>query len=95
MRDGIRLDLGASEGGGPARVLTTPIAAGRRRADWCDTCAIAARVAGFEREVLGILDDYATRSGFLITPVVVWAGPVGTLTKQAAEVARIHVIPLP
>jgi 8-oxo-dGTP pyrophosphatase MutT (NUDIX family) len=45
-------------------------------------------------EVLGVLDDYATRSGFLITPVVVWGGPVGTLTKQAAEVARIHVIPL-
>lgn len=45
-------------------------------------------------EVLGVLDDYATRSGFVITPVVVWGGPVGTLTKQAAEVARIHVIPL-
>jgi 8-oxo-dGTP pyrophosphatase MutT (NUDIX family) len=45
-------------------------------------------------EVLGILDDYATRSGFLITPVVVWGGPVGTLTRQASEVARIHVIPL-
>jgi 8-oxo-dGTP pyrophosphatase MutT (NUDIX family) len=45
-------------------------------------------------EVLGILDDYATRSGFVITPVVVWGGPVGTFTKQAAEVARIHVIPL-
>ena len=45
-------------------------------------------------EVLGVLDDYATRSGFLITPVVVWGGPVGTLTRQAAEVARIHVIPL-
>ncbi|MBW2493337.1 MAG: CoA pyrophosphatase, partial [Deltaproteobacteria bacterium] len=24
--------------------------------------------------VLGILDDYPTRSGFVITPVVVWAG---------------------
>jgi 8-oxo-dGTP pyrophosphatase MutT (NUDIX family) len=45
-------------------------------------------------DVLGILDDYATRSGFLITPVVVWGGPLGTLTRQAAEVARIHVIPL-
>ena len=45
-------------------------------------------------DVLGILDDYATRSGFLITPVVVWGGPVGTLTKQASEVARMHVIPL-
>jgi 8-oxo-dGTP pyrophosphatase MutT (NUDIX family) len=45
-------------------------------------------------EVLGILDDYATRSGFLITPVVVWGGQVGTLTRQASEVARMHVIPL-
>ena len=45
-------------------------------------------------EVLGVLDDFATRSGFLITPVVVWGGPVGTLTRQATEVARIHVIPL-
>src|SRR5712671_4684134 len=26
-------------------------------------------------DVLGTLDDYATRSGYLITPVVVWAGP--------------------
>jgi 8-oxo-dGTP pyrophosphatase MutT (NUDIX family) len=45
-------------------------------------------------EVLGILDDYVTRSGFLITPVVVWGGPVGTLTRQATEVAKIYVIPL-
>jgi 8-oxo-dGTP pyrophosphatase MutT (NUDIX family) len=45
-------------------------------------------------EVLGVLDDFATRSGFLMTPVVVWGGPVGTLTKQETEVARIHVIPL-
>jgi 8-oxo-dGTP pyrophosphatase MutT (NUDIX family) len=45
-------------------------------------------------DVLGILDDYATRSGFLITPVVVWGGPVGTLTKQTSEVARMYVIPL-
>jgi 8-oxo-dGTP pyrophosphatase MutT (NUDIX family) len=45
-------------------------------------------------DVLGTLDDYATRSGFLITPVVVWGGPAGTLVRQASEVARIHVIPL-
>jgi 8-oxo-dGTP pyrophosphatase MutT (NUDIX family) len=44
--------------------------------------------------VLGILDDYVTRSGFLITPVVVWGGPAGTMTRQAAEVARMYVIPL-
>ena len=51
-------------------------------------------VAAGAGDVLGILDDYATRSGFLITPVVVWAGPVGTLVRQSSEVARIHVIPL-
>jgi 8-oxo-dGTP pyrophosphatase MutT (NUDIX family) len=44
--------------------------------------------------VLGVLDDFATRSGFLITPVVVWGGPVGTLSRQASEVARMYVIPL-
>jgi 8-oxo-dGTP pyrophosphatase MutT (NUDIX family) len=51
-------------------------------------------VAAGADDVLGTLDDYATRSGFLITPVVVWAGPAGTLVRQASEVARIHVIPL-
>jgi len=45
-------------------------------------------------QVLGVLDDFATRSGFLITPVVVWGGAVGALSRQASEVARIHVIPL-
>src|SRR5207237_1394050 len=51
-------------------------------------------VAAGAGDVLGTLDDYATRSGFLITPVVVWCGPVGTLVRQSSEVARIHVIPL-
>jgi 8-oxo-dGTP pyrophosphatase MutT (NUDIX family) len=45
-------------------------------------------------EVLGVLDDFATRSGFLMTPVVVWGGQLGALARQAEEVARIHVIPL-
>ena len=46
-------------------------------------------------EVLGTLDDYATRSGYLITPVVVWGGPVSPAMRGAAsEVAEIHVIPL-
>ena len=51
-------------------------------------------VAAEPGDVLGTLDDYATRSGFLITPVVVWGGAVGTLVRQSSEVARIHVIPL-
>lgn len=44
--------------------------------------------------VLGVLDDYGTRSGFIITPVVVWAGPVGELTPNPAEVAKIFRVPL-
>jgi 8-oxo-dGTP pyrophosphatase MutT (NUDIX family) len=51
-------------------------------------------VAAGPDDVLGTLDDFATRSGFLITPVVVWAGPAGTLVRQSSEVAWIHVIPL-
>jgi len=46
-------------------------------------------------EVLGLLDDYVTRSGYLITPVVVWGGPVSpAMHGPASEVAEIHVIPL-
>lgn len=44
--------------------------------------------------VLGCLDDYATRSGFVVTPVVVWAGPVAELHANPAEVASIHRVPL-
>lgn len=42
--------------------------------------------------VLGRLDDYVTRSGFAITPVVVWAGTARTLTANPAEVESIHRI---
>ena len=44
--------------------------------------------------VLGRLDDFITRSGFVITPVVVWAGPARTLVANPAEVASIHRIPV-
>lgn len=44
--------------------------------------------------VLGRLDDYATRSGYVITPVVVWAGEARALQPNAAEVASIHRIPV-
>jgi 8-oxo-dGTP pyrophosphatase MutT (NUDIX family) len=42
--------------------------------------------------VLGRLDDYPTRSGYVITPVVAWAGPAGELTPNPAEVASVHVV---
>ena len=46
-------------------------------------------------DVLGVLDDYVTRSGYLITPVVMWGGPVSPAMRgAAAEVAQIHVVPL-
>ena len=44
--------------------------------------------------VLGRLDDFATRSGFVMTPVVVWAGAARKLTANPAEVASIHRIPV-
>ena len=44
--------------------------------------------------VLGRLDDFVTRSGYAITPVVVWAGPGRQLQKNPAEVETIHRIPV-
>jgi len=44
--------------------------------------------------VLGLLDDYVTRSGYVMTPVVCWAGQVGELTGAEAEVASVHQVPL-
>lgn len=44
--------------------------------------------------VLGRLDDFATRSGFVITPVVLWAGAGDTLVPNPAEVESVHRIPV-
>ncbi|WP_298929606.1 CoA pyrophosphatase [uncultured Ramlibacter sp.] len=46
-----------------------------------------------EDAVLGRLDDYVTRSGYAITPVVVWAGAAPQLLANPDEVASIHRIP--
>ena len=45
--------------------------------------------------VLGILDDYVTRSGYHITPVVIWGGAISHLAGNGAEVVSIHRIPFP
>jgi 8-oxo-dGTP pyrophosphatase MutT (NUDIX family) len=45
-------------------------------------------------DVVGLLDDYPTRSGFSISPVVVWAGRIDGLEPNPAEVASVHRIPL-
>ncbi len=44
--------------------------------------------------ILGRLDDYLTRSGFAITPVVLWGGAATSLVPNAGEVASIHRIPV-
>ena len=44
--------------------------------------------------VIGMLDDYPTRSGFVITPVVVWADGKPALDPNPDEVAEVYRIPL-
>jgi 8-oxo-dGTP pyrophosphatase MutT (NUDIX family) len=45
-------------------------------------------------DVLGLLDDYPTRSGYLITPVVVWVSTSAAILPNPAEVASVHRIAL-
>jgi 8-oxo-dGTP pyrophosphatase MutT (NUDIX family) len=47
-----------------------------------------------EGDVLGLLDDYPTRSGYLITPVVVWVSSNSAIKPNPAEVASVHRIAL-
>lgn len=44
--------------------------------------------------LLGRLDDYPTRSGFVITPVVVWGSGAAPLRANPREVAGIHLVPV-
>jgi 8-oxo-dGTP pyrophosphatase MutT (NUDIX family) len=44
--------------------------------------------------VLGCLDDYVTRSGFVITPVVAWSAEPARLEPDPTEVAEIHRVPI-
>ena len=46
-----------------------------------------------EEHVLGRLDDYITRSGFVITPVVIW-GERAVLRPDPGEVDRVFRVPL-
>jgi 8-oxo-dGTP pyrophosphatase MutT (NUDIX family) len=45
-------------------------------------------------DVLGLLDDYPTRSGYLITPVVVWVATSASISPNPEEVASVHRIAL-
>ena len=44
--------------------------------------------------IIGLLDDFTTRSGYVMTPVVVWAGSGHRLTANPDEVESIHLIPI-
>jgi 8-oxo-dGTP pyrophosphatase MutT (NUDIX family) len=47
-------------------------------------------------DVLGMLDDFDTRSGFTITPVVIWTdAPAAALRPSNFEVAQLYVIAIP
>jgi len=45
-------------------------------------------------QVLGMLDDYPTRSGYAITPVVAWLDDASALRPNPHEVASVHHIRL-
>lgn len=45
-------------------------------------------------DLLGALDDYVTRSGFVITPLVFWGGAAPDLVPNEAEVASVHRVAL-
>ena len=47
-----------------------------------------------DQNILGLLDDYATRSGFCITPVIVWVGDDVIIKPNPDEVARVFHITL-
>jgi 8-oxo-dGTP pyrophosphatase MutT (NUDIX family) len=45
-------------------------------------------------QVLGRLDDFVTRSGFVMSPIVVWGGAELLTDPNPDEVASVHRIPL-
>ncbi len=44
--------------------------------------------------IVGLLDDYPTRSGYVITPIVVWAGADDELTPSPSEVVAVYRVGL-
>ncbi|MCC7268758.1 MAG: CoA pyrophosphatase [Caulobacteraceae bacterium] len=47
-----------------------------------------------EASVLGVLDDYATRSGYSVAPVVAWLDGADEVVPNPDEVASVHRIRL-
>src|SRR3954449_13230155 len=74
--------------GGRCDAGETPVEAALRELDEELALKLAADT------VLGTLDDYPTRSGYLITPVVVWAADSAAIRPNPDEVASVHRIAL-
>ncbi|WFU24179.1 CoA pyrophosphatase [Bradyrhizobium sp. CB1717] len=74
--------------GGRCDAGETPVEAALRELDE----ELGLRLTG--ADVLGTLDDYPTRSGYLITPVVVWAADSAAIRPNPDEVASVHRIAL-
>ena len=51
-------------------------------------------IALTQSDVLGRLDDYPTRSGFRISPVVMWGNDVTDIQPDPSEVAQVFHLPL-
>jgi len=66
----------------------SPLDAARREA--LEEIGLALDPAAF----LGRLDDFPTRSGYLITPLVAWVEAGAAMQPNPAEVARIYRVPL-
>jgi 8-oxo-dGTP pyrophosphatase MutT (NUDIX family) len=72
------------------------------RVDRGESALDAARGGGREEialalapeDFVGRLDDYPTRSGYLITPLVAWCAQTAQLEPNPAEVAEIYRVPL-
>ena len=77
----------ALPGGRPTRART-------RSTPPCASCARRSAPAPGRADCLGILDDYPTRSGYVITPVVVWLSAGRELEANPDEVAELYQIPL-
>jgi mutator protein MutT len=51
-------------------------------------------ISASSNEILGCLDEYETRSGFSITPVVLWVEDLSTMVPEPNEVDEILIIDL-
>jgi 8-oxo-dGTP pyrophosphatase MutT (NUDIX family) len=72
------------------------------RVDAGESALDAARREAFEeiglelapQSFIGQLDDYPTRSGYLITPLVAWVAAGARIAPNPAEVAQVFRVPL-